>query len=390
MNVPRRITLVLDDLLGGGAARVAVQLSRAWTARGYHVTIMTNDDGSQPPHFPPSPGVVHKPLGLRVASHNLLAAVRHNLWRLFRLRRAIKASKPDVLLSFLDGNNVLCLLATRRLGLGRVVISERTDPHGRDIGFFWENLRRITYPWADCLVTQSAHALAYFPTRIRAKGMIIPNPVEAPEPGTGSFREQEGSPRHQLVTLGSLRKIKGHDLLIEAFALIAKDFPDWELVIYGEGPERPKLARQSAEHGLGTRVHMPGHTADVSGALSAGDLFVLPSRAEGFPNALAEAMALGLAAVSFDCPSGPGNLIRDGVDGVLVPPQDIAALASALASLMSAPRQRSRLGNRAREVVARFSPNQIINLWEQALTGTAPITKQSKTENGAIAGRNAG
>jgi len=357
-----RVVLVLDSLAGGGAARVAAQLSGAWAGMGRTVTILTGDDGREPCPYPLHPGVAHQALAERGRSRHALQAAWRNLVRMARLRRAIGGLRPDLVVCFLDTLNVRCLLATRGLGIP-VLVSERTDPHGRSIGWAWAALRRLSYPWAGALVVQSRHALEYFPERLRARGMVIPNPV-APAPAPVPAPRE----RRLVVALGSLRRVKGHDLLLEAFARIAPRFPDWDLCIHGEGPERPALEARVRALGLHARASLPGSTREAGARLREADLFVLPSRAEGFPNALAEAMACGLPVISFDCASGPAELIRPGLDGVLVPPGDVPGLATAMAGLMADPGERRRLAARAPEVSVRFSLERVLEHWEAAMT----------------------
>jgi glycosyltransferase involved in cell wall biosynthesis len=364
--MPERVALLLDDLLGGGAARVAVHLAQAWAGQGRAVTVFTMDDGAAAPLYQLPPAVAHRPLALRGDSRSAGEAAVRNALRLVRLRRALRASRPDLLISFLDTNNILGLLATRGMGRVPTIISERSDPSGRTLAPAWERLRRWTYPWADCLVTQSAHALAYFPPGIRARGRVIPNPV-VPLPCLGPALPEPPGPRRQVVSVGRLHQMKGHDLLIEAFAAVAGPCPDWDLVIHGEGEERPALEARIRALGLGSRITLAGATDQVGARLREASLFVLPSRVEGFPNALAEAMACGLPVISFDCASGPAELIRDGVDGVLVPAGAVPALAGAMARLMQAPAERAALAARAPEVLARFSLERILGLWEEAI-----------------------
>jgi glycosyltransferase involved in cell wall biosynthesis len=360
----RNITLFLNHLLDGGAARVAVNLTRAWAEMGRNVTLLTVDAGRNDAFYPVHPSARHQPLGLLADSANPLAAAARNLGRVWKLRQAIRASRPDLLVSFLDRNNVMALLACRTLPGLPVIVSERTDPSQRPIGYAWERLRRWTYPWADCLVVQSRHAMDYFPPAVRARTRVIANAVlapalDGPPPPRG--------PRRMAVTMGRLHPVKGHDLLIEAFAALAGVRPEWDLAIYGEGPARADLEALVRERGLEGRVRLPGQTDQVEARLREADLFVLPSRAEGFPNALAEAMACGLPVVSFDCHSGPSELIRDGVDGVLVPAGDVAALSRAMAGLMAAPEQRARFAEAAPEVVTRFSEASILARWEDVI-----------------------
>jgi glycosyltransferase involved in cell wall biosynthesis len=164
-----------------------------------------------------------------------------------------------------------------------------------------------------------------------------------------------------------LQPEKGHERLLQAFATLAPRHPTWTLTIYGEGPERPRLEAAIATLGLGERVFLPGATTEPFARLAEADLFVLSSTYEGFPNALCEAMAVGLPVVSFDCPSGPAELITHSVDGLLVPPGDVGGLAAALDRLMGAPTERAQLGARAREVRERLTLPAILAMWDDVL-----------------------
>jgi glycosyltransferase involved in cell wall biosynthesis len=173
--------------------------------------------------------------------------------------------------------------------------------------------------------------------------------------------------RLTILGMGRLARQKGFDILIEAFARLAHRHPCWDLVIYGEGPERRALERMRDEYGLGERVAMPGLIADPREAFRRSDLFVLPSRYEGFPNALLEAMASGLPVVASRCPSGPAEIIEDARTGLLVPPEDPSALAAAIEKLMLDEKLRFSLGAAAREVREKYSTDRIVECWSRAL-----------------------
>jgi glycosyltransferase involved in cell wall biosynthesis len=360
-----KLLVFIASLQCGGAERVSVTLCNHWAKRGWDVTLATFDDGTDPPFFPLAPGVRHLTLGLQRRSTGIVHSVINNLRRVPRLRSLVAEERPECILSFIDGTNVLVLLAARGTGIP-VVVSERVDPSQHSIPLPWRILRHMTYPSARAIAVQTRSIEARFPASWRGRIVVIPNPV--PEvPPNSEEAPRAAAARRSIVGLGRLERQKGFDLLIRAFASIATTRPEWDLTILGDGRERGALAAEISRLGLSGRIALPGREPDALGALRRADLFVLSSRYEGFPNALCEAMACGLPVIAFDCPSGPADIVRDGVDGLLVPAENVTALAAAMSALTGDAERRRALGAHAPAVAARFSVERIAAQWERVL-----------------------
>jgi glycosyltransferase involved in cell wall biosynthesis len=363
MRTPHRLTLVITSIEAGGAERVLSELANHWAARGRKVTLITLASGRKD-FYPLDSSINRLALDVLEPSRGVLHALWGNIRRILRLRRAIQESSPELVLAFTDQTNVLTLLATRGLGVP-VVVSERIDPLQHRLGRFWAWARRRTYPWASVVVVQTQRVRQWASGFVRGDRLaVIPNAVSAPRAPAGGV---PSIPQPAIVAMGSLVRRKGFDMLLEAFAGAAHDQPEWGLVIFGEGPDRGALEAQARALRIDDRVQMPGTVATPHQVLAQAALFVLSSRVEGFPNALLEAMSVGCAVASFDCPSGPADIITDGVDGLLVPAGDTAALSAALRRLIADPALRARLGGAARAVNRRFSREAIAAEWESVL-----------------------
>jgi glycosyltransferase involved in cell wall biosynthesis len=359
------VSLVLPSLVGGGAERTATELANHWAEQGRRVCLITIDAAATS-NYPLDPRVSVRGLRLMRVSRSLVSALWNNSLRVRRLRQAIRESDARQVVSFTDVTNVTTLLACRDLQVG-VIACERTEPRRHQIGSVWSRLRKRTYGRAMAIVVQTQAVKKW----ALAQGWGVPVyaiPNAAPRIPAEAPAVME-APRPAVVALGRLSREKGMDLLIEAFALVAPRHPQWSLRIHGEGVEREALESQAVRLGISDRVQLAGWTRHPQRDLQAADIFALPSRYEGFPNALLEAMAAGLACVSFDCDSGPREIVRDATDGLLVPPADAPALAAALDRLMTDPDLRRRLGENAQSVVDRFSRARFHRQWDAVLSG---------------------
>ena len=365
-----RLSLVISSLAGGGSERVLSTIANffAEPCRGWQVTLLTFDSGEEP-FYRLHPAVEHHALAIQRLCGACPRGTHRNLCYLWKLRRALRRSRPDVILAFVDRSNVATLLASRGLGVP-VVISERVNPRHWPIGGpGWRVLRRLLYPRAAALVVQTRAAQSGYPAWLRPLTRVIPNPVV---PREGAEQVPCTRPDGQtVIAAGRLVPQKGFDVLLQAFARVAPCRPGWRLVIWGEGPERPALEALRTELSLDGRASLPGVTPVLGRELRGADLFVLSSRFEGFPNVLCEALASGLPAIASDCPDGPRELIRDGIDGLLVPRDDVASLAGALERLMGDPALRCRLSAATGAARERFALERVMGLWSNTLRGAA-------------------
>jgi len=341
-------------------------MANHWSVQGQQVTLITLGP-PQGDFYKLDQQVRRIGLGLLASAGAVARPLRDNLQRLRYLRRAIRESNPDVVISFNAQTNVLTIVASLGLGIP-VIVCEQADPRQYTIGAPWELLRRFVYPMANAVVVV-ASAMRNWAQQVARKDAVyfVPNPMAMQLNGhnTLSVKRKRGP---VLVAMGRLTYQKGFDLLLQAFSRCVKKHPDWSLIILGEGEERNCLESLAARLGIDTSVRFPGLVRDAVPILQGADLFVLSSRYEGFPLALLEAMACGLAVISMDCPTGPGEIISDGKDGVLVPAGDVDALAAAMDRLMGNKEERERLGIRAVEVKERFGIEKVMNLWDDVLT----------------------
>jgi GalNAc-alpha-(1->4)-GalNAc-alpha-(1->3)-diNAcBac-PP-undecaprenol alpha-1,4-N-acetyl-D-galactosaminyltransferase len=357
-----RCTLIIHSLSSGGAERVISRIANYWAVKGWAITLLTFDDGSEAPFYDLEDGVNHRSLGLAATSTNPIAGIWNNLSSIRSLRAAIIESKPDAVISFMARTNIITILATRGLNTP-ILVSERNDPAMLSPGRMWGTLRQWTYPFADRIVVQTERAGDYFPAKLQDRIFVMPNPVILPPIETTESNRSLAGDR-SLIAVGRLTYQKGFELLLQAFARLKDDYPEWMLTILGEGELRPDLESLAQSLGLANRLHLPGRVKNPHELLRQADIFVMSSRFEGFPNALCEAMVCGLPVISADCPNGPREIIREGVDGVLVPTEDITALAAAMGRLMSDPQLRAALAAAAPELAQRFSLEKVMLMWE--------------------------
>ncbi len=351
----------------GGAERVASQLANAWVSRGDTVTLLATYSDR---------GGCAYPLDERVNFRYLadIPGARGAGWaafgrRLHGLRKIIRDEAPDVVVSFLTSVNVLTLLASA--GLGRtVIVAEHSYPPAQPMTGVVARLRRLTYSWAPIVTVLTKEGKEWMGRNIPgARVQVVPNPVQFPlnasSPTIPPSDFVRGG-RRLLLAAGRHDEGKQFNHLVSAFSGLAPLYPDWDLVVLGDGPSRGALQLEVEALGLTQRVQLPGRAGNMGDWYARANLFALTSRFEGFPLVLVEAMAHGCPVVSYDCDTGPRDIVRHGIDGLLVPPSaGIEGLKSALGQLMDDDSMRETMGDRALEARDRYSMSRILDLWDQ-------------------------
>jgi GalNAc-alpha-(1->4)-GalNAc-alpha-(1->3)-diNAcBac-PP-undecaprenol alpha-1,4-N-acetyl-D-galactosaminyltransferase len=358
-----KVFFLTSSLTSGGAERVASTLANAWAARGDQVTLVPTFSGGGEPFYQLNESVELLYLAqlAGIAPHS----GKRYLRRLLALRRLARERRPDVVVSFLPNVNIAALLATAFTGIP-CVVCERSDPTQRQLELKWRLACKLLYRVADSMVVQTesvAQSIGKLYGGLR-KVAVIPNPI--PEE---LMRWQGGAnamaQRRVLLSMGRLVEVKQVHHIISAFACLHEGYPEWDLHIHGDGPLAEPLRHQIEQAGLAGRVFLKGNTPEPWAVIAQADAFVMASAYEGFPNALLEAMAVGLPCVATDCRSGPRELSRNGSDALLASPNDEADLRNAMHRLMSDATLRRTLGTRARQsVVDRYSLPTVLAAWD--------------------------
>lgn len=353
----KKLLLVISDLQCGGAQKVFLQLAHHWQSKGHPISIVTLEKKDTKPFYPINTSIPLIQIDQLNEGKNFFQKIKNLINRTKCLRTVFIENQPDRIISFVDLTNIQTLLSA--LGLGIPIIScERTHPRFHPLPFFYKFLRSLLYRKSEKIIVQTQGSAEYF-KKIFHKVMIIPNIIQ-----TSSHEKKvyQGSARH-LISSGRLLKTKNFHHLILAFSKVSIIHPSLQLTIYGEGPERGNLTKLIQALGLEKKISLPGALKNLSEKLAQADLYVFPSLYEGFPNALAEAMSIGLPILASNC-SGNTDLIQDQVNGRLFPVGDLEKMTSILKELVEDSPQRERLGQNAKTITQTFSAEKILPLWD--------------------------
>lgn len=368
------ICLFIGSLKAGGAERVTLWLARELIEMGHRVTVLTHH-GRDEDFFVLPEGAHRAIVGLTEGRETFLGKLVINIRRCARVRAVLRAVRADVVLAMMPHESVVAVVAAAGTRT-RVVVSERNAPWHRQQDQIWTVLRRLVYRFSTVQVAQTRPIADWLMRHTGSNRLhVVPNAVQYPLPlNPPVVAPPNKLGRKLIIAAGTKPWQKGFDLLLEAFIELAEVCPDWDLALPGLMPGRVEeglsgqdiLARAEAA-GLAERLILPGFVGNMRDWYSAADLFVLSSRFEGFPNVLVEAMSQGCTCVSFDCETGPCEIVTDGQDGLLVPAENVGALARAMRRAMTDAELRQRLATAARGVSSRYSSSRILRLWMEAL-----------------------
>ena len=356
-------TISLDEM-AGGIERNIVALANRLAGRGHCVTLITFDRASARSFYPIDGRVRWCKVGV-TRPHGQIG-FRARLRLVLAIREALREAGAMAVVCFHHGILARFLLATLFTGI-RVVVSERNSLT------LYDHIRRSKWNanflllfLTDRIIVQFPRYAADYPRPLRRRIVAIPNPVSplsCTSPCDGSGRSS-----FELLAVGRLCAQKNYETLVAAFAGLVPRHPAWELVIVGSGEARASILAEVVRHGLEARVRLVPATASIADVYRRASLFCMTSRWEGFPNALAEAMAHGLPAVGYRGCAGVRDLIVHGETGLLAAGNgDTRSLSDALDDLMGDPERRETMGNAAKKLVRQFHPDRVFPRWEALL-----------------------
>lgn len=368
----KKIVFVIDSLYNSGGMEHSMSVIAGALTEEYEVTVITGLEMEKPLFYPLSPAVHYVDIGVN-------ADLRKKTFR----QHPVMEDYRCKLESFLYQNRMDYVVSLG--GITQYFLYKIKDGSKKILWFKFEiNIFKVWAQgkplkvWAEA--TFQKYRMIYHISRFdkiilltnrdagqwrkfTSRGVCIYNPLTL----DGKPKVSDLSAK-QVIAVGRLTKVKGFDYLIDAWRCVHKHHPDWKLYIYGEGDDRGRLQWQIDHHHLQDVVFLPGRTKDIVSKYAESSMFVLSSREEGFGNVLTEAEACGLPVIAFDCPYGPGEIIRDGYNGFLIPRiGDVDMLAEKINLLIENRDLRKGMGQNALADVARFSVGKIKEEWIKML-----------------------
>ena len=351
----KKYLFFIGTLTNGGAERVVSILSGKMAEQGMNVEILTYYD--MPIFYTVHPRV-------KVTCVEKETGTKDKMKNFFWTRKYFKKNS-DVLISFLAPFNIYAL--TCNIGNGiPIIVADRNDPTKIPSNMVIRKLRDFLYCFADGIVVQTKKNQSYFGKLVQKKSEVIYNPINLGNQAGCALTAQK---EKKIVSVGRLMPQKNQKMLVRAFGEVVKKYPDYQLVIYGDGPMREELTNYAKEIGIFEKLSLPGSVSDVHDRIKDAEAFVLSSDYEGMPNALIEAMCLGLPVISTKV-SGATDLIINHENGILTAINNYKELETAMLEVIENPILAEKLAKKASELNKELELNKIMNQWIQFIEKT--------------------
>jgi len=386
--------LIADAYSVGGTIRATFTTAAALAARGHEVEIVSAYRRRERPAL-----ALDSSVRLRALTDDMRPARSWQRWAADKPSRLIHPddyryprfnTRTDVdLLRFLRSVRDGVLVGTRpglNVALARFARPSvvRVAQDHMNLGGYTPELRAdiaTHYPRLDAVTALTQETAVQYADLLGGRTRVECIPNSAPAPGPLHARPEA----KVVIAAGRLNPRKAFDRLLRAWARVAHEWPDWRLDIFGTGPERDALERLAGELGIGGSARLRGHSAKMPEELAKASLFAMTSRREGFPMVLLEAMSVGLPVVAYDCPTGPRDIVTDGVDGYIVPDGDTETLGAVLDRLMADEDRRRALGAAAVKKVARYQLEPLTDRWERLFAELSAQKRAAPRPRGASA-----
>ena len=341
--------LLIVNTLYAGAGKILMFVAEACARAGWNVTIATMYDENASDYN--IEGVNFVDFGISMESR---------MWRIQALktiRRNVRALKPTIVCAFVSDVVFMTRLATLGLDLFYIA-AERGDPY--TLPAKWVKPVKWAYSKSDYSIFQLKGAQDFFSKYVRDNSEIIPNPYTT----NAVVKPYVGMRNKTVISVGRFVDQKGYDVLINAYKLFSAKHQDYKLILYGDGPLRNKLIDITLQLGLSESVLFPGFIHDVPKTICKDGMFVLSSRFEGIPNALIEAMSVGVPTISTDCsPGGPRFLTNNGQRGILISVDNVDAMANAMCYLADNEEKSQEYSRLGLEIIEELNPQTIAARW---------------------------
>lgn len=363
----RKIMFHINSLGKGGAERVVSLLANEFVKTGTEVVIATEWYAEEEYDVEPNVKRIHAGLSEKQEQGNRIAK---QWYRIHNLRKVLQQEKPDVLLSFCAKANYRALMASTGTGIP-VIASVRNDPKIDYVGTYKSIMNKLFLNKAAGCVFQTEEAKEFFDEVLQEKSIIICNPVNEKY-----LKATRKTPEKKIVCVGRLVAQKNQMLLVNAFEKILEKYPDYHLYLYGDGSHdecKAELLQYVAEKEV-HQIHFMGLSSTLETDMADAAMFVLPSNYEGMPNALMEAMALGLPVISTDCPCGGSRYwITHGITGQLVPVKNVEAMTEAMEFYIQNPAKAEEMGANARQRLHEATVDKIFHEWKLYILKTLSL-----------------